>query len=92
MSNYDNTNKGAMWGNREKKTDNHPDYKGSINVDGVEYWLSGWKRKPTDNPNAPAVRFSVKAKEEVHKQGMQQAQQAMQPQQQADEFDSDIPF
>jgi len=90
MSNYDNTNKGAMWGNKEKKTDNHPDYRGSINVNGVDYWLSGWKRKPTDNPNSPAVRFSVKPKEEVHNQGVQQTQQAMEPSQ--DFPDDDIPF
>jgi hypothetical protein len=98
MSNYDNTNKGAMWGNKEKKSDTHPDFKGSINIEGVEYWLSGWKRDPTGNPNAPAVKFSYTAKEAVHNAGMAQAQQAQDPQQQApagnyDNFDDDsIPF
>lgn len=81
---YDNTNKGAIWGNKDKQSDKHPDFKGSINIDGVEYWLSGWKRDPQGNPNAPAVKFSVQRKEDVHAQGMQQASQSFQapPQQQ----------
>ena len=82
MSNYDNTNKGAIWGNKDKQTDKHPDFKGSINIEGVEYWLSGWKRDPNGNPKAPSVKFEVKRKDEVHEQGMAQAQQAM-PQQYA---------
>lgn len=104
---YDNTNKGAIWGNKDKQSDTHPDFKGSINIEGVEYWLSGWKRDPNGNPNAPSVKFAVTRKEEVHNQGFQQAQQAAQqapPQQQAPQqepqqqqaprtdFDDDIPF
>jgi hypothetical protein len=42
MSDYDNTNKGVLFKNKDKQTDNHPDYNGSINIDGVEYWLSSW--------------------------------------------------
>ena len=81
---YDNTNKGAIWKNEDKQSDTHPDFKGSINIEGVEYWLSCWKRDPNGNPKAPALKFSVKRKDEVHAQGMQQAQQAQQaPQQQA---------
>ena len=41
MSDYDNTNTGAIF-KAEKKSPNHPDYTGSINVAGVEYWLSSW--------------------------------------------------
>jgi len=90
MSNYDNTNKGAIWGNKDKKGETHPDFKGSINIEGKEYWLSGWKRKPNDNPNAPSVKFSVQAKDAVHNQGVQNAQQAAAPAQ--DDFNDDIPF
>jgi len=83
MSNFDNTNRGAIWRNTEKRDDKDRDFKGSINIDGVEYWISGWSKKQGDNPNAPSVRFSVQRKEEVHNQGYQQTQQAMQqPQQQ----------
>lgn len=61
---YDNTNRGQIWGNDKKSTENHPDFKGSINVEGVEYWLSAWKRKPDANPKAPALSFSIQAKEQ----------------------------
>jgi len=50
MGNYDNTNKGQIWKNDKKTTDTHPDFKGSINIEGVEYWLSCWKRSPNANP------------------------------------------
>ena len=29
---YDNTNRGQIWGNDKKTTENHPDFKGSINL------------------------------------------------------------
>ena len=64
MSEFDNTNRGQLWGNDKKETERHPDFKGSINIEGVEYWLSGWKRKPDANPKAPALSLSLTKKEE----------------------------
>jgi len=82
---YDNTNRGQMWRSKDKQKENDRDFQGSINIDGVEYWLSGWARKQGDNPNAPSVRFSVQRKDQVHNQGVENTNQAMQqaPQQQA---------
>lgn len=42
---YDNNNKGVLFKNNKKETDNHPDYNGSINIDGTDYWLSAWINK-----------------------------------------------
>ena len=39
---YDNSNRGAIFKNDDKQQDNHPDYKGSLNVNGVDLWVSGW--------------------------------------------------
>jgi uncharacterized protein (DUF736 family) len=39
---YDNTNSGAIFKNDKKETDSHPEYKGSINVEGKDYWASVW--------------------------------------------------
>ena len=60
---YDNTNRGAIWKNEEKSEDTHPDFKGSLNVEGVEYFFDAWKRKPDANPKAPALSFRVKRKD-----------------------------
>jgi hypothetical protein len=35
-------NTGVLFKNDKKLNDNHPDYKGSITVGGVEYWISSW--------------------------------------------------
>jgi hypothetical protein len=61
---YDNKNRGAIWKNDDKREDNHPDFKGSLNVDGVEFWVSAWKRKEDAGPKSPALSFSIKPKEE----------------------------
>jgi hypothetical protein len=42
MSDYDNTNRGVLFKNDRKESDKHPDYKGSILINGVDYWLSSW--------------------------------------------------
>ena len=39
---YDNTNRGAIFRNEKKSTEKHPDMNGSINIEGKEYWISGW--------------------------------------------------
>ena len=56
----DNTNRGAIWKNRKKEKDTHPDFTGSLNVDGVEYWVNAWRRKDDAPSNAPALSFSVR--------------------------------
>jgi hypothetical protein len=39
---YDNTNRGTLGRNQNRKSDKHPEYKGKLNVEGKEYWLAGW--------------------------------------------------
>jgi len=81
---YDNTNRGAIWGNKKKTTENHPDFTGDINVEGKEYWVSGWKRKEGASPSSPAMSFSIRIKED---------QQIQQPVAVATEVDEDdVPF
>ena len=65
MTNFDNNNRGSIWKNDEKQNDKHPDFKGSLVVDGVEYWVSAWKRKEGANPKAPALTFKIKPKDEA---------------------------
>jgi hypothetical protein len=43
---YDETNKGVLFCAADRKTkDNDRDYRGSININGTLFWVSGWNRK-----------------------------------------------
>ena len=39
---------GSLFKNKAKKTDNHPDYTGSIMLDGKERWLNAWLKDYKD--------------------------------------------
>ena len=42
---YDNTNTGALFGNRNKREGKKdPDLQGKLDIDGTEYWISGWMK------------------------------------------------
>jgi hypothetical protein len=59
---YDNTNKGILSRNDRKEKDTHPSHKGSINVDGVEYWLDAWTKERKDG-SGKFFSLSIKRKE-----------------------------
>jgi hypothetical protein len=58
---YDNTNRGIISKNLNKTSDNHPDQSGSLNVNGVEYWLSGWIK---EGKKGKFLSLSIKPKED----------------------------
>ena len=39
---YDNTNTAVIFKNNKKENEKHPDYRGTINVDGKELEISLW--------------------------------------------------
>lgn len=86
MSNYDNTNRAALFKNDKKQSDNHPDYKGSANVEGVEYWLSAWVKTP-QNGGAKFMSLSLTPKEQSAPQHQAQKQDVAQSYP-----DDEIPF
>ena len=45
MPEYDDTNRGALFKNTRKERDTHPDYNGTLNVGGTEFWLSAWLKE-----------------------------------------------
>jgi hypothetical protein len=60
---YDNTNRGALFTNARKEKDTHPDVTGSLNVDGTEYWVSGWTKESKDGNKF--LSLSVRPKEDT---------------------------
>ena len=53
-------NTGVLFKNDKKLNDNHPDYKGSITVGGVEYWISSWIKQ---GKNGKVMGLAVTPKE-----------------------------
>lgn len=99
---YDNTNTGLLRKNPRKERDNHPDYKGSINVNGQEFWLSAWLKTGREGTKLAGEKYmsiSVEPKEDQQRAPRQAApQRAAAPQRQParqyeqDSMDDDIPF
>ena len=60
--NYGYTNQGQIWPNHQKEKETQPDFKGSLNVKGEEFWISAWKQKGSANPKSMTLSFSVQPK------------------------------
>jgi hypothetical protein len=89
VSDFDNTNRGALFKNDRKEKDTHPDYRGALNVGGVDHWLDAWLK--TDKSGKKFMSVSVKRKDK-----QPEAPKAPPPRQAPktgfDDMDSDIPF
>ncbi|MDF1690705.1 MAG: hypothetical protein P1U35_14000 [Cycloclasticus sp.] len=83
---YDNTNSGAIFPAREKKSEKHPDMTGSLNVGGVEYYVSAWTK--VSKQGQKFLSLSVNPKQQVAQQAVQKAQQTVEP----GFDDDDLPF
>lgn len=90
MSDFDNTNRGALFKNDRKEKDTHPDYKGSINVGGVDHWLDAWLK--TDKNGKKFMSVSVKPKEQRAPAPKPAPQRQAPAKTGFDDMDSDIPF
>ncbi len=94
MKQYDRTNTGTLGKNPDRKTDKHPEYTGSININGIEYWLNAWVKVAGPTAKEPGSKFfslSVKPKD-----GLAEPRQAPKQQQGVETFSDDdigdIPF
>lgn len=45
MPDYDNTNRWVLFRNEDRRTDKSPEYSGTLNVDGREFYLSAWVKE-----------------------------------------------
>lgn len=48
MADYDNNMRGIISKNDRKEKDSHPDIKGQCEINGEEYWISGWQKERKD--------------------------------------------
>ncbi len=56
-------NAGSLFKNTEKESDKHPDYNGSANVDGVEYFMDAWINEAESGRKYMSFRFKKKEKQ-----------------------------
>jgi hypothetical protein len=63
MSDYDDTNRGALFRNERKEAETHADYNGTINVNGQEFWINSWLKESKGGKKY--MSLSVKPKDGV---------------------------
>lgn len=64
MSDFDKTNTGAIFPNEQRDNPNSPTHRGSINVNGKEFWVSGWIKPTKKDPSKRFMSLSIKPKEQ----------------------------
>ena len=87
MSQYDDTNRGALFVNDKRSTENHPNAKGTLNVEGVEYWVSAWTKT-----SASGVKYQSISLTRKEQQATPQKAPVAQAPAPAVDFDDDMPF
>jgi hypothetical protein len=85
---YNNENRFALFREENRKSDKHPEFSGTLNIDGTDYWINAWVQ--VSKSGKKFFSGTVRPKEAPRTQ-----QSAPQRQKQgADDFgfDQDIPF
>jgi len=90
MTQYDNNMTGIVSKNDRKETEQHPDIRGNCEIDGVQYWISGWRKQRKDG-NGSFYSLKFKAKDAPPPRPA--SKQAPAPQNGGlSDMDDDIPF
>lgn len=76
---YNDNNRGALFKNDRKEKETHPDYKGSMTVEGKEYWASGWVKVTSNGGKYLSISLTAK---EAKSEAVQEVPQV----------DDEIPF
>ncbi len=63
--NFDNTNRGVLFPNDKKGNEKRPDFTGDLNVDGVEYRLSAWKKASKQGNNFLSISVQLKEGQKI---------------------------
>ena len=92
MSQYDNTNTGALFINDRRQTENQPNAKGSVDIDGVEYWVSAWTKTSKSGQKFQSLAFTRKEQQQAPARPAQAKPAPTTPAFNPDVIDDDLPF
>jgi uncharacterized protein (DUF736 family) len=60
MSYEQKDNSGSLFKNARKEKDTHPDYNGSVRINGVDMWISSWLKKDKNGNTYMSLSFKPK--------------------------------
>lgn len=83
MKQFDNTNSGVLFKNDKQGNESRPDYKGTLNVNGQDFWISAWLK--SSKAGNKYMSLSVQPKEA--KSGTERRAAPV-----AEQFDDSVPF
>lgn len=86
MTEYDNNLSGVLFNNDRKEKPSHPDKKGSCEINGTEFWISGWIK---EGKKGKFMSLAFTPKEDSPKKDKAEAWKAGQP---LAAQDDDIPW
>jgi len=89
MANYETNLTGVMFQNDKAGNEKRPDWKGSVEIDGVHYWCSGWSRQ---SAKGPLISMKLEKKEAQSAQVAKPAPAAAPAQSATFDDGADIPF
>lgn len=82
MTEYDNTNRGALFKNDKGDNPKRPDYTGTLDVGGVPHKISGWVRESKKGDKFLSLAIEVKEDKPAPEK----------PAEKQPDLDDDIPF
>jgi hypothetical protein len=89
MADYDNNLTGVLFKNDKGDNEKRPDYKGSAEIEGVQYWVSSWIR---DGAKGKFMSMKYERKEQQTAAAPQVAKPAPVASSGYGAIDSDVPF
>jgi uncharacterized protein (DUF736 family) len=60
LNQYDNNNRFVLFKNERKEKETHPDFTGTGEVDGKEYYIKGWKKQ--SKKGTPYISLAIDLK------------------------------
>lgn len=85
--NQQKNNTGALFKNTRKETDNHPDYNGTVLVNGQHMWISAWLKE--SGRGTKYMSLSFKPKDSEPQQTYDTGRSKPMP---SADLDDDVPF